>query len=83
MDNPTQMDIPTLMEDSSSSNACEGASSSSSSDGGGDNVIQKLAITTNYEILIATYLLVPTIVTARYYILLNGLLLHCLYVEDL
>jgi len=38
------------MEDLSSSEACEGASSSSSSDADEDedNVIQKLAIATNY-----------------------------------
>ena len=44
------MDTPTQMEDLSSSDACEGASSSSSSDADEDedNVIQKLAIATNY-----------------------------------
>ena len=44
------MDTPTQMEDLSSSEACEAASSSSSSDADEDedNVIQKLAIATNY-----------------------------------
>lgn len=44
------MDTPTQMEDLSSSDACEAASSSSSSDADEDedNVIQKLAIATNY-----------------------------------
>ena len=44
------MDTPTQMEDLSSSDACEAASSSSSldADEDEDNVIQKLAIATNY-----------------------------------
>ena len=44
------MDTPTQMEDLSSSDACEAASSSSSSDADEDedNMIQKLAIATNY-----------------------------------